>query len=215
MAGDARQAALSRPSAVAIHDDRDVRRQCAAIDLMQKFGISQGVNDASNAASNSYNALQSKMTKRFSHGVSLLASYTWSKTLDFGGGVGPAIGNQVTRGPAAWDRKHVLSIGHTYELPFGKGHRYLLSMPRAGEYLLGGWQFSGITQYQSGWPFSPGLNNNASINADVGTPPDVVPGADPYNLPGGQNRDEKVAGLPMGDVQHFQSHQPRQPQRRD
>ena len=59
----------------------------------------------------------------------------------------------------------------------------------AGEYLLGGWQFSGITQYQSGLPFSPALNNNASINADVGTPPDVVPGADPYDVPGGQNRD--------------------------
>jgi len=83
----------------------------------------------------------------------------------------------------------VLSIGHTYELPFGKGRTYLSNMPRAEEYLLGGWQFSGITQYQSGWPFSPGLNNNASINADVGTPPDVVPGVDPYNVPGGQNRD--------------------------
>jgi hypothetical protein len=33
------------------------------------------------------------------------------------------------------------------------------------------------------------LNNNASINADVNTPPDVVPGADPYATPGGQNRD--------------------------
>lgn len=98
---------------------------------MEKFGVSQGVNDASNAASNSYNGLQSKLTKRFSHGLSLLASYTWSKTLDFGGGVGPAIGNQVTRGPAAWDRKHVLSIGHTYELPLGKGHRYLSRLPRA------------------------------------------------------------------------------------
>lgn len=157
--------------------------------LFQKFGISQGVNDASNVASNSYNGLQSKLTKRFSHGLSLLASYTWSKTLDFGGGVGPAIGNQLTRGPAAWDRTHVLSIGHTYGLPFGKGRTYLSNMPRAEEYLLGGWQFSGITQYQSGWPFSPGLNNNASINADVGTPPDVVPGVDPYNVPGGQNRD--------------------------
>ena len=157
--------------------------------LYQKFGISQGVNDASNAASNDYNGLQSKLTKRFSHGLSVLASYTWSKSMAYGGGVGPAIGNKLTRGPADWDRTHVVSIGHTYELPFGKGRRYLSNMPRAGEYLLGGWQFSGITQYQTGWPFSPGLNNNASINADVGTPPDVVPGADPYNVTGGQSRD--------------------------
>lgn len=157
--------------------------------LFQKFGISQGVNDASNAASNSYNGLQTKLTKRFSHGLSLLAGYTLSKTLNYPGGVGPAIGNRVTRGPADWDRKHVLSIGHTYELPFGRGRPYLHGMPRAGEYILGGWQFAGITQYQTGWPFSPGLNNNASINADVSTPPDFVMGADPYNVPGGQNRD--------------------------
>jgi hypothetical protein len=157
--------------------------------LYQKFGISQGVTDASTAGSNSYNGLQSKLTKRFSHGLSLLASYTWSKTLDYAGGVGPALGNNLTRGPADWDRAHVVSIGHTWELPFGKGHAFLSDMPTAGQLLLGGWQFSGITQYQSGWPFSPGLNNNASINADVGTPPDVVPGADPYAVSGGQNRD--------------------------
>jgi hypothetical protein len=158
--------------------------------LYQKFGISQGVTDASTAGSNSYNGLQSKLTKRFSHGLSLLASYTWSKTLDYAGyTVGPALGNKLTRGPADWDRAHVVSIGHTWELPFGKGHAFLSDMPTVGQLLIGGWQFSGITQYQSGWPFSPSLNNNASINADVSTPPDVVPGADPYAVSGGQNRD--------------------------
>jgi hypothetical protein len=158
--------------------------------LYQKFGIDQGVNDASTAGSNSYNGLQTKLTKRFSHGLSLLASYTWSKTLDEQDcGVGPAIGCHLTRGVADWDRAHVVSIGHTWELPFGKGHAFLSDMPTVGQLLIGGWQFSGITQYQSGWAFSPSLNNNASINADVGTPPDVVPGADPYAVSGGQNRD--------------------------
>jgi len=83
----------------------------------------------------------------------------------------------------------VLSIGHTYELPFGRGRRYLHDISRAGDYILGEWQFAGITQYQTGWPFSPSLNNNASINADVGTPPDFVFGSDPYNVAGDQNRD--------------------------
>jgi hypothetical protein len=158
--------------------------------LYQKFGISQGITDSSNAGSNSYNGLQSKLTKRFSHGLSLLASYTWSKTLDYEfNRVGPALGNKLTHARAYWDRAHVVSIGHTWELPFGKRHAFLSNMPTVGQWLLGGWQFSGITQYQSGLPVSPTLNNNASINADVNTPPDVVPAADPYAVPGGRNRD--------------------------
>ena len=48
--------------------------------LFNKFGLTQGITDASNMGSNSYQALQTKLTKRFSQGVSLLATYTWSKT---------------------------------------------------------------------------------------------------------------------------------------
>ena len=50
--------------------------------LFNKFGLTQGINDASNKGSNSYQALQTKLTKRFSQGVSLLGTYTWSKTID-------------------------------------------------------------------------------------------------------------------------------------
>jgi hypothetical protein len=42
--------------------------------------------------------------------------------------------------------------------------------------------------YQSGLPFSPSLSNNSSLNADISLRPDVVPGADPYAVSGGQNR---------------------------
>jgi hypothetical protein len=73
-------------------------------------------------------------------------------------------------------------------LPFGPGRAFLSGIHGAAKQIIAGWEFSGITQFESGWPFSPGLNNNASINADVGTPPDVVPGVNPSSVPGGQSR---------------------------
>ncbi len=156
--------------------------------LFQKFGINNSVNDASNAFSNNYNALQAKLTKRFSHGLSLLATFTWSKALGDNGGLGPALGEAITYGPEGWDRKYAFTLGHVWQLPIGPGRALLPDIHGAAKQILAGWEFSGITQFESGWPFSPGLNNNASINADVGTPPDVVPGVNPYNVPGGQNR---------------------------
>jgi len=160
--------------------------------LYQVYGINNSVNDASTAQSNNYNALQTKLTKRFSHGLSLLATYTWSHALGDAGGLSPGLGNalgdHITYGPQGWDRRHTFTLGHVWELPFGPGHAYLSNIHGVAKQLIAGWQFSGITTYESGWPFSPALNNNASINADVGTPPDVVPGVNPYAVPGGQSR---------------------------
>ena len=50
--------------------------------LFTKFGLTQGITDASTKGSNNYNALQTKLNKRFSRNFSLLVSYTWSKTID-------------------------------------------------------------------------------------------------------------------------------------
>ena len=156
--------------------------------LFNVFGINNSVTDASNAGSNNYNGLQTKLTKRFSHGVSLLASFTWSKSLGDAGGLPPALGEALTYGPEAWDRKYVFSLGHVWVLPIGPGRAFLSNIHGAAKQILAGWEFAGITQVQSGWPFSPTLNNSASLNADFSTPPDVVPGVNPYSVPGGQNR---------------------------
>jgi hypothetical protein len=92
------------------------------------------------------------------------------------------------RGVADFDRTHVFSIGHTWVLPFGPGQPFLSGVTGIGKQIVSGWQFNGITQFQSGLPFSPSLNNTASLNSDVGLRPDLIGGADPYNVPGGQNR---------------------------
>jgi hypothetical protein len=156
--------------------------------LYQEFGITNSVNDASNAASNNYNAMQNKLTKRFSHGLSLLANFTWSKSLADAGGLPPVLGEALTYGPEYSDREFVFSLGHVWVLPFGPGRAFLQNLHGAAKEIIAGWEFAGITQFQSGFPFSPALNNSASLNSDFGTPPNVVPGVNPNNVPGGQNR---------------------------
>ncbi|MGI8744205.1 MAG: carboxypeptidase regulatory-like domain-containing protein [Bryobacteraceae bacterium] len=158
--------------------------------LFNKFGLTQSITDLSDGGSNSYESLQTKLTKRFSRNYSLLLTYTWSKTIDTQGGL--ELNNRLNRGPADYDRAHVFTAGHIWQLPFGKGRQYLANTGRPVDYLLGGWQFSGITTFESGVPFSPTLINTSSINADIPSPdfrPDRILSIDPTNVPGGQNRD--------------------------
>jgi len=154
-----------------------------------KFGLTQGINDASNMASNSYQALQTKLTKRFSQGVSVLGTYTWSKTLDTAGGL--LVNGRLNRGVSDYDRTHVATIGLNAQLPFGKGRRYLSDLSRPLDMVLGGWELGTVTLLQSGLAITPTLVNNSHLNSDVSGAslrPDRVSGVDPYDVSGGQGR---------------------------
>jgi hypothetical protein len=116
------------------------------------------------AGNSSYHALQAQLTRRFSRGYEILASYTWSKTIDStSDGVGntnvqdPSGGNltsvpviyggmKVYRAVSDFDRPQRLTIASLWAVPG----------PRAGwsKYPLGGWQLAGVTTFQSGTPFS-------------------------------------------------------------
>jgi hypothetical protein len=92
------------------------------------------------------------------------------------------------RAVADFDRTHVFSVGHQWALPFGPGRPFLSGVTGISKQIVAGWQFNGITQFQSGLPFSPTLNNNASLNADASLRPDYIGGVDPYKVPDGQSR---------------------------
>ncbi|MEA2874445.1 MAG: hypothetical protein QOH67_4441, partial [Hyphomicrobiales bacterium] len=156
--------------------------------LFNKFGVPQSISDGSDALSNSYQSLQTKLTKRYSHGVTLFANYTFSKSIDTAGGLGAALGLRLNHAVEDWDRTHVFSVGHTLDLPFGNGRAYLSNVHGVAAQIINGWEFTGITQYMSGLPFSPTLSNNASINADVTLRPDLASGTGVYDIPGGQSR---------------------------
>jgi hypothetical protein len=134
-----------------------------------------------------YNALIAKLTKRFSHGLSMLTSYIWSKTLTDADmelpevGVGSGIGfgaaqnslnKRLEKSYSALDIPHQFKMAFSYDLPFGKGRSYLQSGPL--RYILGEWTFSSYTLAQSGFPL--GVVDNAYSNYLLqGTPrPDVA-----------------------------------------
>ena len=66
----------------------------------------------------------------------------------------------TVRGPAANDFRHSTTISSLYELPVGKGHMFLASMPPVAEAVLGGWQVNGIYSFRTGLPSSASLASN-------------------------------------------------------
>lgn len=134
-----------------------------------KFGDTQAIYDVCNCDNSSYNSLQLKLQKRVSKGLDFIAAYTWSKALDNGEGGYNFADNYNVRndhGPATFDRTHAFTLIHNWELPFGKGRRYMSNANRAADAVAGGWRFSGITTIYSGIAFTPTLSNGASVNAD-------------------------------------------------
>ena len=124
-----------------------------------------------------YQSLQAKLEKRMSHGLSVLGSFTWSKSMDIGSD--EALGytyypkdlNEFY-GPSDMDVPFNLSVAYVYRLPVGKGREWSLNS-RVADEILGGWELSGVTSYTSGFPFSVGYAQ-ALNNEGLGELPDRV-----------------------------------------
>jgi len=139
-------------------------------------GVTWGVSDAES----DYNAFQLVVDKRLSSSFSMLLGYTWSHAIDnvandFGGGVGtPQFRGcrfECERGNASFDMRHRLTVGYSYDLPFGKGKMYANSGP--ARWIIGDWQLKGFIMMQTGLPFTPSLAN-PNTNGSGGSRPDVV-----------------------------------------
>lgn len=156
----------------------------AGLAFNQRFGRTASVAERANAYNNNYNSLQVNVQRRFSNGFSFGTAYTWSKALsvqDDQGGFVVVADIRRNYGPTSFDRRQMLVVNHIYELPFGKGKKYLTN--GAGRWALGGWQLNGILRVVSGSPFN--------ISADAG----------PCNCPGnGQFADVLGSYKKLGGV---------------
>ncbi|HJZ79868.1 MAG TPA: TonB-dependent receptor, partial [Pyrinomonadaceae bacterium] len=117
-----------------------------------------------------YHSLQVKYTKRFSAGLQGLVSYTWSKsTGDVVGGQGVfwPYDDRLNKGLLDTDVPHNLVASFTYELPFGRGKRWIGKAPRFLDMLAGGWTLSDITMIRSGSPLTVTVTNSL-LNTGTG-----------------------------------------------
>jgi hypothetical protein len=116
------------------------------------------VNLLEASANSIYNSLQVEAQKRFSRNYWVHVAYTWAHSIDdVSDSLGVLLGdtpnqqnpndNRNNRGASQFDLRHILSMSHTWEIPFFRGSSNRLL--RGG---LGGWSFSGITTWRSGYP---------------------------------------------------------------
>ena len=102
-----------------------------------------------------YHSLQNRVEKRFSKGYTIQGAYTWSKSMAADSFLN-ASDSMPYESLSSLDRLHRLTGSGIWELPFGKGRRYGSSMPSFLEFFAGGWQISGVYQFQSGAPLGFG-----------------------------------------------------------
>src|SRR5207253_3195134 len=138
--------------------------------LNDSFGavtVAQAAAGRTTNALSDYYALLVRADKRFSHGLSFGANYTWSSYLGNITQPGTALGNGVgsliyqdyystnpraNYGPTADDIPQRLNFHWIYELPFGTGRRWLAGHPL--RHVVGGWSLGNISTFQSGAPLT-------------------------------------------------------------
>jgi len=110
------------------------------------------------SSTSNYHSLQVTVRRNVSRGLTLLTSYTFSKTLGYAGnfqGTVDPFNSRLNYGLQSYDRPNILSVSYIYQLPnLGASH---FSGNRFAGGVLDNWQLSGITNYQSGQPLNIGL----------------------------------------------------------
>ncbi len=138
-----------------------------------------------------YHALQVKFERKFSHGLYLLNSFTWSRGIDNASGHLESFNGDNSRvnirnigserGLSGYDQPFNDVLSLVYDLPYGKGRRWGSDAPALVKGILGGWQMSAINTASSGLPVT--LTYSASSAANVSGLPTYRPNiiGDPVN----------------------------------
>ena len=141
--------------------------------LYAKWGKTASVNYQWAQASSNYHSLQTKLEHRFQNGLSTTTAYTFQKAMGYVTSNGGSVGNTLVYidfhrnyGVLGNNRKHTFVQSYVYELPFGKGRKWMNSGVPA--WILGGWQTSGVISIESGFPFSV-TASSSSLNATGNT----------------------------------------------
>ncbi len=130
--------------------------------------------------STNYHSLQSSLSRTVASGLTLKGAYTYSKAINMTDDNGWAGTNwnspQVigrNRAAAGFDRTQVLQMGYVYDLPFGKGKKFVNSGPLS--YIIGNWGVNGVFYAFSGTPFTVGSGVACNCPGNLQTAMQVKP----------------------------------------
>jgi len=137
----------------------------------------------------SYHAMNVSVLKRATRGLTFKANYAWGKVLDLNSAIlAPSGENEPpnllspynrhwNKGMAAYSIQHQFNTNFSYQLPFGNGQRFGSDATGWVNHLIGGWQWNGILNAQSGFPFTPliGFNNTGSGDGATVDIPNLKP----------------------------------------
>ncbi len=161
------------------------------------------VGEIASIANSSYNALETSLRKRFSHGLSFLASYTWSHSIDdvssfniTGSASQPVAGENdlaqnpndlaAERGRSMFDARHRFVLSYQWSIP------YLQHSSSWYGHVLGNWQLNGILTAMSGTPFTVFDSKDVSLQ---GSAPEITGfSANRPNVVGNPNSGPRTAG---------------------
>jgi hypothetical protein len=144
---------------------RPLCRPNFATDTCTGIGFDLG-NFYGNDASSSYKAFEVKVEKRFASGLQFISHYTFAHADGYDSNY-YAVSHPIAYGPVDFNRNHVFVFNTVYELPFGKGKKYMGNAGRAMDYAVGGWQVSNTTNWSSGLPWTPSFSE-CGPEQDVG-----------------------------------------------
>ena len=138
----------------------------ANVNFLRTFKGFANINMLEHSGRSEYNGLQFELNRRFSKGLLFGFAYTLSKTMD--NNSGPRSGfidvfNQgLNWGQADFDTRHVAVVNFVYELPF-----FNKADKKAVRAIAGGWQLSGVTQWQTGTPIALATVTTTSASAPL------------------------------------------------
>ena len=137
---------------------------------------------AATGAMSAYHSIQTKIEKQFSNGLNLLFTYTFAKTMTDagdllnGGSVAgfrapnvPGLGMPFDFGRANFDVRNVFHFSGGYELPFGRGRKYMSGLSGFKNQVIGGWGLVWSTTLQGGQPISIGCPSTTASNLGCGS----------------------------------------------
>lgn len=114
-----------------------------------------------------YYSMNTKVERRFSKGFSILQSFSWSKKISENTFIGPqVVAPTIERRLDTGDQKFHYVLTPLYELPFGRGKMFGGRSGRLLDEVIGGWEITGIYQFQSGTPLTMPTNSSFFKGSD-------------------------------------------------